>query len=243
MSAYPAYTYSVAGTYPHDRAAYTQGLVFANGVLYESTGRYGESTLRKVALETGEVLQLRALPAEIFGEGIALNGDEIVQLTWKSHLGFVYARDSFDLLRTFDYPTEGWGLTTDGRRNDDGTPQRIIMSDGTDTLHVLDPRTLEEIGQIQVRDGQTPVTMLNELEYVDGMVYANVWKTDRIAIIDPSSGQVTAWIDLAGLLSPEDYGQGVDVLNGIAYDPEGDRLFVTGKRWPKLFEIDLVPTP
>ena len=235
------YTYSVVATYPHDSTAYTQGLVFANGGLYESTGRYGESTLRRVALETGEVLQLRALPPETFGEGMALIGDEIVQLTWKSHLGFVYARDSFDLLRTFDYPTEGWGLTTDGLWNDNGTPQRLIMSDGTDTLRFWDPMTLEEIGRLQIRDGQTPVTMLNELEYIGGLVYANVWKTDRIAMIDLSTGQVAGWIDLAGLLGPEDRGEGVDVLNGIAYDPELDRLFVTGKWWPKLFEIDLVP--
>jgi glutamine cyclotransferase len=209
--------------------------VYTDGVLYEGTGRLGESTLRKVALETGEVLQLRTLPPDIYGEGIALNGDEIVQLTWKSHLGFVYDRQTFELRRTFAYSTEGWGLTHDGTR--------FIMSDGTATLYFRDLESLEVTGQVQVHDEHGPVTCLNELEYIDGQVYANVWQTDRIAIIDPATGSVTAWIDLAGLLEsqgPPPSGSQPDVLNGIAYDIEGDRLFVTGKRWWRLFQIELV---
>jgi glutamine cyclotransferase len=179
-------------------------------------------------------LKLDPLPVHLFGEGITIYGDKVFQLTWKAHVGFVYDKDSFELLQDFSYPTEGWGLTHDG--------ERLIMSDGTPTLHFLDPDTLEETGQIQVYDNKGPVTRLNELEYVRGEIYANVWQTDRIARIDPRTGQVTGWIDLAGLLSQEDRSQRVDVLNGIAYDAQLDRLFVTGKLWPKLFEIELMPT-
>lgn len=229
----PVYGYRVVNTYPHDRGAFTQGLVYHNGALYEGTGLRGQSTLRRVELETGIVLQLLPLPEAYFGEGIALFGDRIYQLTWQSNTGFIYDQESFDLLGMFFYPTEGWGLTHDG--------ERLIMSDGTATVHFLDPETLEETGQIEVYDGQGPVTRLNELEYVQGEVYANVWQTDWIARIDPQSGRVVGWIDLHGLLSPEDYDQPVDVLNGIAYDAKDDRLFVTGKLWPKLFEIELVP--
>ena len=228
----PTYTYRVVNTYPHDQSAFTQGLVFEQGVLYEGTGLRGRSTLRRVALETGDVLQRHALPDRFFGEGITLYGDKIIQLTWQSHIGFVYDKTSFELLRTFHYPTEGWGLTHDS--------QRLIMSDGTSTLHFLDPETLEDIAQVEVYDNHGPVARLNELEYIRGEVYANVWQTDRIAIIDPGTGRVTAWIDLEGLLDAEDYGEPEDVLNGIAYDPETDRLFVTGKLWPKLFQIELI---
>jgi len=228
----PVYSYCIVDTFPHDRGAYTQGLVYQEGVLYEGTGQYGRSTLRRVELETGRVLQLYALPPQYFGEGITTWGQRIIQLTWKNREGFVYDKTGFELLDTFRYSTEGWGITHDGTR--------LIMSDGTSTLHFWDPETLEEIGQVQVHDDHGPVARLNELEYVQGKVYANVWLTDRIAIIDPQTGQVTAWADLAGLLKPEDYTRQVDVLNGIAYDAAEDRLFVTGKWWPKLFEIDLI---
>ena len=227
------YTYEVINTYPHDRNAFTQGLVYEDGVLYEGTGLKGRSSLREVELETGGVLQKLDLAEQYFGEGITIWGDGIIQLTWQSHVGFVYDKDSFELLHEFSYPTEGWGITHDGKR--------LIMSDGTSTLHFLDPETLEEIGSIQVFDGNGPVVRLNELEYINGEVYANIWQTDLITRIELDTGRVTGWIDLTGLLSTEDLTQSVDVLNGIAYDAEHDRLFVTGKLWPKLFEIKLIP--
>jgi glutamine cyclotransferase len=226
-------TYEVINTYPHDPNAFTQGLVYEDGVLYEGTGLKGRSSLRKVELETGEVLQRLDLAAQYFGEGITIWEDKIIQLTWQSHIGFVYDKESFELLREFSYPTEGWGITHDGTR--------LIMSDGTATLHFLDPETFVETGSVQVFDSNGPVVRLNELEYINGEVYANIWQTDRIARIDPDTGKVTGWIDLTGLLSVEDLRQSVDVLNGIAYDAEHDRLFVTGKLWHKLFEIELVP--
>jgi len=227
------YTYRIVNTYPHDPEAFTQGLVFEDGFLYESTGLWGRSSLRRVDLESGEVLQVHHLSDTFFGEGITIFGDEIIQLTWRSQTGFVYDKLTFATLRTFSYPSEGWGITHDG--------QRLIMSDGTSTLYFWDPETLEEIDRVQVRDPDGPVTRLNELAYVKGEIYANVWQTDRIARIDPQTGNVIGWIDLAGLLSP-DSAQHVDVLNGIAYDVEGGRLFVTGKLWPQLFEIKLIPT-
>jgi glutamine cyclotransferase len=228
----PVYTYRIVNVYPHDRGAFTQGLVFADGGLYEGTGLRGSSALRRVDLESGKITQLRPLPPEYFGEGITVFGDRIIQLTWKARLGFVYDKASFELLATFRYPTEGWGLTHNGTE--------LIMSDGSSTLHFLDPETFEETGQVQVFNEQGPVSMLNELEYVQGKVFAHVWLTDRIAIIEPGTGQVSAWIDLQGLLEAEDLIQPVDVLNGVAYDAAGDRLFVTGKLWPKLFEIELL---
>jgi len=227
------FTYRVVNAYPHDRNAFTQGLVFEDGVLYEGTGRQGYSTLRRVDLASGDVLQICQLPDRFFGEGITIFGERIIQLTWQSGVGFVYDRNSFELLEEFHYPTEGWGITHDG--------QRLIMSDGTSTLRFWNPETFEEIGRIEVRDQDGPVTRLNELEYVQGEIYANVWQTDRIARIAPDTGKVIGWIDLAGILSPEDRSEPVDVLNGIAYDAENDRLFVTGKLWPRLFEIELVP--
>ncbi len=229
----PVYSYTIVNSYPHDPAAFTQGLVYADGVLYEGTGLRGQSTLRRVDLETGTVLEQIALEPEYFGEGIALFGDTIFQLTWQSNVGFRYAQESFERLGEFTYPTEGWGLTHDG--------EQLIMSNGTAMLSFRDPATFAEIGRVQVTAASGPITRLNELEYIQGEVYANVWQTDRIARIDPATGHVTAWIDLSGLLSPEERQPPVDVLNGIAYDPTTDRLFVTGKRWPKLFEIDLVP--
>ncbi len=228
----PVYTYEIVNTFPHDRDAWTQGLVYVEDVLYEGTGRQGQSNLRTIELETGNVLRLHRLPVQLFGEGVTVLGDKVFQLTWKAHVGFVYDKDSFRLLQVFTYPTQGWGITHDG--------QRLIMSDGTSTLHFLDPETLEEIGQIEVYDQNGPVTRLNELEYIHGEVYANVWQTDRIARIDPQTGQVTGWIDLTGLLSEKDRVEPVGVLNGIAYDAENDRLFVTGKLWPKIFEIELI---
>ena len=225
----PISGYRVVNEYPHDRDAFTQGLVYADGVLYEGTGLYGESTLRRVDLESGEVLQSRALDPEYFGEGIALLGDRIYQLTWKTQTAFVYDRESFEPLGTFTYPTEGWGLTTDGGR--------LIMSDGTSRLVFRDPDTFAEIGGVEVRDGDQPIPYLNELEYVDGEVWANVWQSDVIARIDPATGRVNGWINLAGLL--ERGARQADVLNGIAHDPATGRIFVTGKLWPRLFEIEL----
>ncbi len=228
----PVYTYTIIHTYPHDPGAFTQGLIFENGILYEGTGLRGRSSLRKVELETGDVLQIYNLANQFFGEGVTMYDDEILQLTWQSRIGFVYDEESFNLLRTFNYPTEGWGITHDGTN--------LIMSDGTSTLYFWDPETFTETNRIEVYDDDGPVVRLNELEYIQGKVYANVWQTDRIAIIDPQTGQVVGWIDLEGLLNLEGTPQPVDVLNGIAYDTEGDRLFVTGKLWPKLFEIELI---
>jgi glutamine cyclotransferase len=232
VDAIPVYTYRIVNVFPHDRSAFTQGLIFEDGVMYEGTGLWGQSTLRRVDLESGDVLELYSLSPEYFGEGITIWADRIIQLTWKARVGFVYDKDSFDLLGSFDYPTQGWGITHDG--------EKLIMSDGTSRLRFWDPETFEETGQVQVYDSEGPVTRLNELEYVEGAVYANVWQTDRVAIIDPGTGRVNGWIDLEGLLGPEDYGEPVDVLNGIAYDAASERLFVTGKLWPKLFEIELV---
>jgi glutamine cyclotransferase len=228
----PTYTYKVLKVYPHDPEAFTQGLVFVDGALYEGTGLEGRSSLRRVDLETGEVLQQRDLPAQYFGEGIAVLGQRIFQLTWRSHVGFVYGRERFDKQGEFAYATEGWGLTHDGKR--------LIMSDGTATLYFLDPDKLAQTGSVEVRDERGPVSRLNELEYVEGEIWANIWQTDRLARIAPKTGQVLGWIDLRGLLSPNDLGRPVDVLNGIAYDAQGKRLFVTGKWWPKLFEIEVV---
>lgn len=226
------YTYEVVKTYSHDRRAFTQGLVFENGILYESTGIHGSSTLRKIELETGNILQIRKLPDEVFGEGLTIYKDKLIQLTWHSKVGFVYDKASFKLLRKFNYSTRGWGITHDG--------ERLIMSNGTATLYFLNPETFEPIGHIEVYDNNGPVTGLNELEYVQGQIYANVWPTDRIARIAPQMGQVVGWIEMKGLLSTQDHSQPVDVLNGIAYDAKNDRLFVTGKLWPKLFEIEVV---
>jgi len=212
--------------YPHDRNAFTQGLVFEEGVLYEGTGIKGRSSVRKVELKTGNILKIHELPNYYFGEGVTVYGDTIIQLTWKSRTGFVYDKDSFELLQKFTYPTEGWGITHDGNC--------LIMSDGTATLHFLNPKTFKEIDRLEVYDKNGPVHRLNELEYIQGEIYSNVWQTNRIARIAPQSGQVIGWIDLKGLNV-----QG-NVLNGIAYDSHNDRLFVTGKFWPKLFEIDLI---
>jgi len=227
------YTYEVLHTYPHDPAAFTQGLLFADGFLYESTGQYGRSSLRKVDLETGQVLQSVPLEGQFFGEGLTLFGKRLIQLTWRSQVGFVYDWESFALRDQFAYLTEGWGLTHDG--------SRLIMSDGTSVLYFLDPESFAETGQLQVHDDRGPVSRLNELEWIEGEIFANIWQTDYIARISPQSGQVTGWIFLGDLLSAEDRPRQPDaVLNGIAYDPATKRLFVTGKLWPKLFEIKLI---
>jgi len=227
----PEYGYEIVRVYPHDPSAYTQGLFYLNGALYEGTGLNGRSSVRKVNLETGEVLQKRDIPEQYFGEGIINWKDRLIEITWQSQTGFIYDLSTFDPRSQFSYPGEGWGLTQDGKR--------IIMSDGTPELRFWDPETLRETGRITVTDQGRPVAELNELEWVKGEVYANVYQTDRIARIDPASGKVVGWIDLAGILSPADRVRQVDVLNGIAYDASGDRLFVTGKLWPKLFEIRL----
>ncbi|MBS1858707.1 MAG: glutaminyl-peptide cyclotransferase [Acidobacteria bacterium] len=231
-AAAPEYGYRIVHTYPHDPLAFTQGLVYHDGYLYEGTGLEEQSGIRKVKLETGEVLRRRAIPNQYFGEGIVIWKDRLLELTWKAEKGFLYDLLSFEPKGEFHYPGEGWGLTTDGRR--------IVMSDGTAQLRFWNPDSLQETGRITVTDEGRPIAELNELEWVKGEVYANVWQTDRIARIDPKTGSVTGWIDLKGLLPPQDYTELTDVLNGIAYDAKGDRLFVTGKRWPKLFEIKLV---
>jgi glutamine cyclotransferase len=227
----PTARYQVVHVYPHDPQAFTQGLVFLDGVLYEGTGLNGQSTVRKVKLENGEVLQVTKVADEYFGEGIAVWRDRIFELTWRSGIGFIYDRASLAKVGTFAFQGEGWGLTHDGTR--------LIMSDGTPFLRFLNPVTHRETGRVQVRDGQIPVEHLNELEFVKGEVLANVWQTDRVARIDPRTGRVTGWIDFAGLLSPADTARDA-VLNGIAYDSSTDRLFVTGKLWPKLFEVKIL---
>jgi glutamine cyclotransferase len=228
----PEYGYQVVHVYPHDRTAYTQGLEYRAGFLYEGTGLEGRSTLRKVKLETGEIVQRIPIAPDLFGEGITVMNQQILQLTWKAQTGFVYDQGSFRRLRAFNYPGEGWGLTNDGTR--------IYMSDGSSQIRFWDANTLHESKRIDVRDGSVAVTELNELEWIHGEIYANVYQTDRIARISPADGKVVGWIDLSGILPAADR-DGVDVLNGIAYDSLGDRLFVTGKLWPKLFEIRLVP--
>lgn len=229
----PKMTYEVVNTYPHDPMAFTQGLIYLDGFLYESTGLYGESSLRKVALESGEVLQQINLPSEYFGEGLTVWGSNLLQLTWREGTGFIYDLDSFTAQGQFTYQTEGWGLTHDG--------ERIILSDGTSTLYFLDPENFQISGSVEVTYQGDPVTRINELEFIRGEVFANVWQTYWIIRIDPETGIVTGWIDMQNLLPHRERAAGANVLNGIAYDPEHDRLFVTGKLWPVLYEIRLVP--
>ncbi|MDG6222912.1 MAG: glutaminyl-peptide cyclotransferase [Candidatus Bathyarchaeota archaeon] len=226
------HTYEIINSYPHDESAFTQGLVIEDGILYEGTGLEGHSTLRRVDIETGEVKQQISLSNNLFGEGITVFKDEIIQLTWTSNIGFVYNKTTFELLRTFNYTTEGWGLTHNG--------SMLIMSNGTSTLNFLDPQTFEIINQIDVYNEEGPVTMLNELEYINGSIYANIWQEDTIVIINPKTGNVTGQIDLTGLKDLVNQTSR-DVLNGIAYDQNENRFFVTGKFWSKLFEIKLVP--
>ena len=229
----PRFSFKVVKAFPHDSTAFTQGLLFADGVLYESTGLKGYSTLRKVKPESGEVIQQIPIENQYFAEGLALVGNELLQLTWQSQKGFAYDKTTFKRLREFSYPTEGWGIAYDGKS--------LVMSDGSAKIFYLDPKTQKGLGSVTVTDGGRPVERLNELEFVKGELWANVWQTDRIARINPETGKVTGWIDLTGLLRPEARGPEGDVLNGIAWDKAGDRLFVTGKKWPYLFQIELVP--
>jgi glutamine cyclotransferase len=226
------YSYTIINTYHHDSAAFTEGLDYSDGYLYESTGLSGKSSLRCTNLASGVVEQEVTLSAQFFGEGIAVVGDSIIQLTYQSHIGFVYDKATFQVKGNFSYSTEGWGLTYDGTR--------LIMSDGSSNLYFLDPVTFQRIGQIQVHDGNTSVSKLNELEYINGDVYANIFQSAKIAVINPQTGAVKAWIDLTGLQTVNSHGS-ESVLNGIAYDAQNNRLFVTGKNWSNLYEIKLVP--
>ncbi len=231
----PKYTYRIVETFHHDSDAFTQGFVFHNGFFYEGTGRYGESTLRRVEPTTGKVLQSVSLADDLFGEGIAIFKDKIYQLTWRSHVGFVYDLKTFERIRTFHYPTEGWGLTHDGTD--------LIMSDGTAGLFFLDPETLEEKRRIRAHGPSGTINQLNELEWIQGEIFANVWQTDQIVRINPETGELTGRILLDGLLDSVKLNEPADVLNGIAYAPDSGRLFVTGKWWPAVFEIELFPKP
>jgi glutamine cyclotransferase len=233
IPAAPQYGYRVVKTYPHDNTAFTQGLEYRDGFFYEGTGLVGRSSLRKVELATGRVLQKFDVPQPFFGEGITVLNQQILALTWQSQTGFIYDKANFRVLRSFSYPGEGWGLTNDGKQ--------IYMSDGTAQIRVWDPVSLKEVRRITVKDGATPITQLNELEWVKGEIYANVWMTDRIARISPADGKVLGWINLANIIPAAERPEPGAVLNGIAYDSATDRLFVTGKLWPKIFEIKLVP--
>lgn len=227
----PVERVKVVNTYPHDAQAFTQGLQWHNGFLYEGTGLEGHSTIRKVELKTGKVLKSKRLAEQYFGEGITIWKDKIYQLTWRSGVCFVYNLETFDKIREHKYATEGWGLTHDGKL--------LIMSDGSSTLYFRDPETFQEMKRLEVKAQGTPVSQLNELEYIKGEIYANIWQTDMIARIDAKTGKVVGWIDCSGLLSEQERWN-AEVLNGIAYDEKNDRLFITGKLWPKLFEIKRV---
>ena len=236
-AAIPEYGFEVVHAYPHDPGAFTEGLFFRDGVMWESTGLEGQSYIAKYKLESGEVLQRAVLPAQYFGEGIVLwhakdGKDKIIQLTYKTQVGFVYDAAKLTMLSRFEYPGEGWALTQDGKR--------IIMSDGTPQVRFWDPETLKEQSRLTVTADGRPLSNINELEWVKGELLANVWTTNRIARIDPATGRVKAWINLTGIISPEDINGNEDTMNGIAYDAKGDRLFVTGKRWSKIYEIKLV---
>jgi glutaminyl-peptide cyclotransferase len=223
----------VINSYPHDQQAFTQGLIYIDGHLYESTGIAGRSSLRMEELETGRILKFHDVPGKYFAEGLTDWNNTLIQLTWETHVAFVYDRSSFHLLRTFNYTGEGWGLTHDTKN--------LILSDGTATLRFFDPATFHEVRRVTVKDQGKPVTQLNELEFIHGEIYANVWHSDRIARISPSTGKVRSWIDLTGLLPASKRSDPEAVLNGIAYDAAHDRIFVTGKLWPKIFEIKIAP--
>ena len=227
------YQCKVIRSYPHDTQNFTQGLVYQDGFLYEGTGLYGQSILTKRELKTGRIVKKCRLPRKYFGEGIALFDGKIFQLTWKARKGFTYDQKTFRLLGEFSYAGQGWGLTHDGTR--------LILSDGTDTLRFLDPNTYAETGRVKVRSNGRPLRQINELEFIDGQIYANVLPTDYIAVIAPQTGRVTGWINLRGLCNPPPREPSTSILNGIAYIPETKHLLVTGKRWPKIYEIELLP--
>jgi glutamine cyclotransferase len=231
--AQPADTYRVVHTYPHDANAFTQGLIYLDGHLYESTGLRGRSSLREEDLETGRIIRYQTLSSRYFGEGLTNWGNTLIQLTWQAHTALVYDLKTFRFLRAIPCPYEGWGLTQDGKN--------LILSDGSSKLYFLDPTSFREVRRINVTDRGSSVDQLNELEYIHGEIYANIWHKNRIAVISPANGNVLKWIDLTGLLLPGSVTDPEAVLNGIAYDPTHDRLFVTGKLWPKIFEIKLVP--
>jgi glutamine cyclotransferase len=226
-------TYRIVHTFPHDQHAFTQGLVYVDGHVYESTGIKGQSTLREEDLETGRIQRMQLVSDQYFAEGLTDWKNTLVQLTWQSHIALVYDHATFRLLRTFHYDGEGWGLTHDAKS--------LILSDGTSTLRFFDPETFNQLRRITVTDRGKPLTELNELEYIHGEIYANIWHTDRIARISPATGRVIGWIDLKGLMPRSQLSEDEAVLNGIAYDAAHNRLFVTGKLWPKIFEITLVP--
>jgi glutaminyl-peptide cyclotransferase len=231
----PTYSYDVVNVWAHDRGAFTEGLVFLDGALLESTGLNGQSTLRKVELKTGNVLKQVMVPPQYFGEGMTVLGGKVFQLTWQNHKAFVYDLESFKVEKEFAYEGEGWGLTTDGKL--------LIMSDGTDQIRFIDPANFQVKRTIHVADHGFPTLNLNELEYVKGEIFANIWQSENIVRIDPATGHVLGMINLHGLLEPQDVQGDTDVMNGIAYDAAGDRLFVTGKKWPKLFEVRLKRNP
>ena len=227
----PVQSYKVIATFPHDTTSFTQGLVFASdGQMYESTGLQGESTLRRVDIKTGQTLQRIDVPSQYFAEGLAMVGDELLQLTWQHKLGFVYDRHTFKQKRTFSYKTEGWGIAYDDAGG-------LVMSDGSDTLTFLDPKSLAPAKTLRVMDAGRAIQNLNELEWIEGEIWANVWMTDRIARISPNTGQVNAWIDLSTLFPRSQRMPPADELNGIAYDRATRRIYITGKKWPRLYQI------
>lgn len=228
----PVYGYKIVNTFPHNTESFTQGLIMDDGVLYESTGLNGQSAIKIVDLKTGEVIKSRSMQDKFFGEGMTIVDNKIYQLTWRSKTGFVYDKESLEILRTFSYKTQGWGITYDGKY--------LIISDGSDTLYLMDPNSFVVVGKLQVYDKKAEVSNLNELEYINDKIYANIWGKDLIAIIDPKTGYVDSWIDLTGILSKEDRKGKEDVLNGIAYNSKNKTLLVTGKFWPKIFEIEIV---
>jgi len=227
------YSFCIVNTYDHDSSAFTQGLVYHEGVFYEGTGLRGQSNIRKVEIETGDVLQTRDINAQFFGEGITLWNDQLLQLTWQAEKGFIYDRETFESQGEFSYPTEGWGITHDGIK--------LMMSDGSNAIFYLDPDTFDITSGVEVVENGQQINRLNELEYINGEIWANVWLTNNIVRIDPENGNVIGWLDLTGLKPTSDLNNRDAVLNGIAYDVENDRLFVTGKLWSKVFEIQLVP--
>jgi glutamine cyclotransferase len=224
-------SYEVVNSYPHDPTSFTQGFLWRDGGFYESIGLYGQSKMRRLEFPSGKVLKEIRVAAELFAEGLALVDNRLIQLTWKSHSGFVYDMETFRLLQDFSYDTEGWGLTYDGKN--------LILSDGSSDLFYLDPQTFKLIRKLRVTMNGAAIPEINELEFIDGEIWANVWQTDLILRIDPSTGQVTSFLDLKGILAPSDRTGREDVLNGIAYDSAGKRIFVTGKLWPRIFEIKL----